>query len=143
MYTYTHIHTHAPWYTHTMVHAHTHTCAPRVPQVQSSNPTLFDYSSAADCARKILQREGPCIAFFRVVQPTHLFTIEHTPSRYYIKYTHGINIYFYPCSFMCSCAGPWAFFDGLPARVAWLLPRCALAMTGYEFALRTLTTTVI
>lgn len=29
--------------------------------------------------------------------------------------------------------GVRAFFDGLSGRVAWLLPRCALAMTGFEY----------
>ena len=34
--------------------------------------------------------------------------------------------------------GPMAFMDGLSGRVAWLLPRCALAMTGFEYFMRAL-----
>ena len=60
-------------------------------QIQASNPQLFNYTSAIDCARQLLAKEG---------------------------------------------AG--AFFDGLSGRVAWLLPRCALAMTGFEFVSREL-----
>jgi hypothetical protein len=29
--------------------------------------------------------------------------------------------------------GPKAFLDGVTGRVAWLVPRCALAMTGFEY----------
>ena len=60
-------------------------------QVQASNPELFNYTSGIDCARKILQKEGPM-----------------------------------------------AFMDGLSGRIGWLLPRCAIAMTSFEFFLRTL-----
>lgn len=60
-------------------------------QVQASNPELFNYTSAWDCAKKILRSEGP-----------------------------------------------WAFMDGVSGRIAWLLPRCALAMTGFEYFLRAL-----
>lgn len=58
-------------------------------QVQASNPALFDYKSAVDCAGKILKREGPM-----------------------------------------------AFMDGVTGRIGWLLPRCALAMTGFEYFMR-------
>ena len=34
--------------------------------------------------------------------------------------------------------GPMAFMDGLSGRIGWLLPRCAIAMTAFEFFLRTL-----
>jgi hypothetical protein len=60
-------------------------------QVQASNPELFNYSSALDCARKIMKNEGAT-----------------------------------------------AFMDGVSGRIGWLLPRCALAMTGFEFFLRQL-----
>ena len=63
-------------------------------QIQASNPALFNYTSAIDCARQLLQKEG---------------------------------------------AG--AFFDGLSGRVGWLLPRCALAMTGFEYVNRHLSGT--
>jgi hypothetical protein len=55
-------------------------------QIQASNPSLFNYTSAIDCAKQLMAKEGMM-----------------------------------------------AFFDGLSGRVAWLLPRCALAMTGFEF----------
>lgn len=59
-------------------------------QVQASNPELFDYKNAFDCAKKILKNEGPA-----------------------------------------------AFMDGVSGRIGWLLPRCALAMTGFEYFMRT------
>ena len=34
--------------------------------------------------------------------------------------------------------GPMALMDGVSGRIGWLLPRCALAMTGFEFFLRKL-----
>ena len=55
-------------------------------QIQASNPKLFNYTSAIDCAKQLMAKEGPM-----------------------------------------------AFFDGLSGRVAWLLPRCAFAMTGFEY----------
>ena len=55
-------------------------------QIQQSNPKLFNYTSAIDCAKQLMAKEGPA-----------------------------------------------AFFDGLSGRVGWLLPRCALAMTGFEY----------
>ena len=60
-------------------------------QIQASNPELFNYKSAIDCARQLMAKEGPA-----------------------------------------------AFFDGLSGRVGWLLPRCALAMTGFEYVSRQL-----
>ena len=55
-------------------------------QIQASNPKLFNYTSAIDCAKQLMEKEGAM-----------------------------------------------AFFDGLSGRVAWLLPRCAFAMTGFEY----------
>ena len=33
-------------------------------------------------------------------------------------------------------SGPMAFMDGVTGRIGWLLPRCALAMTGFEYFMR-------
>jgi len=35
-----------------------------------------------------------------------------------------------------SFEGPMAFMDGVTGRIGWLLPRCALAMTGFEYFMR-------
>ena len=39
---------------------------------------------------------------------------------------------------MLKKEGPMAFMDGVSGRVGWLLPRCALAMTSFEYFLKVL-----
>ena len=63
-----------------------------------------------------------------------------TPSPFFFSPSNGFD---YTGAVDCAKKilhreGPMAFLDGLPARVAWLLPRCALAMAGFECTMRAL-----
>mgnify|MGYP001422276291 CR=1 FL=1 len=52
--------------------------------------------------------------------------------------TSNPELFNYKSSWDCALKiakheGPKAFFDGVSGRVFWLMPRCAIAMTSYEY----------